>query len=302
MTTTFARQGLLFCVPLLLLACPASQQKETAEGVQVKLRRVDVETASFDRMDLVVIAVVENAGSADVSVLGGDAQLSLLGRARPDGDDGQAVDDDEEEDDGDDTRGILTGQWVKGTAKTRKAAAFRQTEVPIRLSLPLPKDTDAFERFSAWERMSLDVKGALEVGGSRYTFGGTREVATPILPTAVLEEAQVASLDAGDKGVAFFRVGIDNPNVFQIKVDRFSWGVTIGGKELRPVADGSSEEVPPSSVSSFEDSVQLNEETFGPEVKKLLRQPRVPYVIDGFLEVKGVSRPFRFEGEMEFAR
>lgn len=311
MTTGPARLGVSLCASLWLLACPAAQQKDSGEEVQVKLRRIDVETASFDTMDLLVIAVVENAGSSDVKVDGGEAQLMLAGRARDlDDDDERADDDDDEgyddeegyEEDDDDVSGIVTDEWVKGTTSGASAPAFRQTEVPIRMTLPLPSDGDAFERLTSWERMALEVKGSLEVNGARHTFGGSREVATPSLPTAVLEEAQVASLDEGEKGVAFFRVGIDNPNVFDIKVDRFTWGARVGEKQLREMPEGSWEEVPPSSVASFEDSVQLNEETYGPEVKKLLKHNSVPYVVEGVLEVKGIERPFRFEGEMEFAR
>ena len=56
------------------------------------------------------------------------------------------------------------------------------------------------------------------------------------------------------------------------------------------------------ALIGFEDSVNLNEETYGPEVRKLLQQPTVPYVVEGRMVVKGIEREFRFEGDMEFAR
>lgn len=327
---TTSRLALALVAALSLTACPGAQQKESSGNVEVKLRRVDVDLtrAGFDTVDLLIVAIVENGTSSDLQVTGGDAQLMLAGKAEhleDETDDGEGEDeaaDDEEEatgevasldedDDGDegeddeddaDTTGIVTGDWVKGTAPSGTATAFQTTEVPIRVTLPLPTDPDALERLMSWGRMSLDVKGQLTIAGKPNTFGGEREVATPTLPKPILEEAQVASVDEGEKGVAYFRVGIDNPNVFDIKVDEFAWGVTVGGKEMRKLGKSRWENVPASSIASFEDSVNLTTESYGPEVKKLLRETSVPYVVEGKMTVKGIEREFRFEGDMEFAR
>lgn len=320
---TLVRLTIALSLSLVLVACSGTQEKPASDDVAVKLRRVDIdlERASFDAVDLKIIAIVENGTSGDVQVSGGEGQLTLAGppealggegasddEAEADDDDDaeQADDDDEDasddEADGVDTSGIVTGEWVSGTAPSGSAVAFQTTEVPIRVTLKLPDEPGALERLTSWGRMAVEVKGTLMVNGKAHTFGGVREVATPALPKPVLEEAQVASVDAGEKGVAFFRVGIDNPNVFDIKVDSFAWGVTVGGKELRPVPEGAWENVPASSVASFEDSINLDTETYGPEVKKLLRQPTVPYVVEGRMIVKGIEREFRFEGDMEFAR
>lgn len=339
---TLARLTIALALSLVLAACSGTQEKASSGDVEVKLRRVDLdlEKASFDTVDLLIVAIVENGTSSDVQVAGGEGQLMLAGRAKvlddgqaasaseddaaddesaPEEDEAAEEEEEEEEaedeesedaeravdsemDDEVDTSGIVTGDWVNGTAPSGKAVAFQTTEVPIRVTLKLPDDSDALERLTSWGRMAVEVKGTLQVNGKTHTFGGVREVATPVLPKPVLEEAQVASVDEGEKGVAFFRVGIDNPNVFDIKVDSFAWGVTVGGKELRPVPEGSWENVPASSVASFEDSINLDTETYGPEVKKLLRQPTVPYVIEGRMVVKGIEKEFRFEGDMEFAR
>lgn len=296
-----------------LSACSGAQEKPTAtDDVDVKLRRVDLDLAkaSFDAVDLVIVALVENGSGGDVEVSGGEAQLKLAGPPESlggvdeddEGDDEDESDEGESDEGGVDTSGIVTGQWVRGRASSQVVAPARPTEVPIRVTLKLPEDPDALERLTSWGRMTVEVKGELTVNGQALTFGGLREVATPTLPTPVLQEAQVASLDQGERGVAFFRVGIDNPNVFDIRVDSFAWGVTVGGKELKPMPEGAWENVPASSVASFEDSLNLDVESYGPEVKKLLRQPSVPYVVEGRMVVKGIEKPFRFEGEMEFAR
>lgn len=307
-------------VATLLGGCSGAQTKAEDEvPVEVKLRRVEVMDASFERMALKVIVAAANPSSADRPLTGGDASLAIAGRGRPVEDptmdaeetaDGEADDRGEQAEDeaaeaeagAEDESGIVTGARFSGAAPGGLLAAFKETEVPILVEVSLPEEPGALERLLAWNRMVVDVEGTLQLGGRVETFAGQREVAMPVLPKVVLQEAQVASIDRGQKGAVFFSVGIENPNTFPIRLDRFAWTATVGGKELRVPGEGSSEAVPPSSVANFEDTVQLNEETFGPEVRKLLGQPRVPYRIDGHYEVRGIRRVFSFDGEMEFAR
>ena len=326
----------------LVVACPGAQQKEDdTQPLGVKLRRVEVADASFEKLGLLVIVAVQNPTSSSLSLVGGDASLAIDGRAslvdaadeasdeeEASEEEGETADEDDaseddasevassddaeedEEEDADDdaaaddvdTTGIVTGERYSGDAPGGSLEAFKETEVPIRVEVALPKDASVLERLLSWSRMSVDVKGTLRIGGRTETFAGKREVATPILPKVVLQEAQVASVDGGLKGAVFFSVGIDNPNTFPIEVDRFGWSATVGGKELRKAGDASRERVPPSSVAAFEDTLQLDEETYGPDVRKLLSQQRVPYRIEGFFEIRGIRRAFAFEGEMEFAR
>jgi LEA14-like dessication related protein len=314
---------------LLLAACASTQDKDASGEVGVKLRRVDITTATFDAMELSIVVLVQNGTNADVGVGGGEGSLKIVGPAEDEeGDEGdvdaeaeggeaaddedgededeeEGDDDDEDEDDADegaDTSGIVTDEWFSGKAAGGSCAAFSECEITIPVTLPLPKDSEALERLLEWQRMTVETKGTLKIGQSSETWGGPREIATPLLPKPILEEAQIASVDEGVKGTAFFKLGIDNPNVFQVKVDGFTWGVTVGGKVMREPGEASWENVPASSVASFEDSVQLDEETFGKEVRKLLSEPSVSYVIEGRMEVRGIAREFRFEGEMEFAR
>lgn len=293
-------------------ACRSAQVAPSSTAVQAKLRRVDTDfaRASFESIDLVVMVAVENPSRSTFMVEGGQARLTLLGPAETEntlgdeneeGDDEEtaSIDDDEEEEA---YPGIVTGVALVGRAPRAELLPGETVEVPIRVTLALPSEPSDLETFLSWQRAEVELEGELQSGDVRLPFGGTREIATPVLPRPVLQEAQVASIDAGDKGAVFFRVGIDNPNVFDVKVDAFTWGVTVGGKQLRDLEEGEWEQVPASSVASFEDTVNLNVESYGPEVKALLRQARVPYVVEGKMVVRGVERDFRFEGEMAFAR
>lgn len=295
-------------VLVVLASCASSQKVETGE-VNVKLRRVAVADADYDKVVLNVVAVVENGTSQDVQVSAGQATIVVEGEAtdaapggaeEADGDEAEAEGAPDEAAPGsasDVFPGTFSGKGGGGTA-----VAFKQSEVVIPVTLELPDDPAALEQVLAWKKAKLRVKGSLQVGLREATFGGAREMVPPRLPAVVLKEAQVASQDEGKNGAAFFKLGLDNKNPFDVEVDRFAWSVSVGGKELRPLGEGEREQVPASSVVELDENLELDEQVYGPALKQLLKQPTVPYVIDGFLEVKGMKKPFRFEGEMQFAR
>lgn len=200
------------------------------------------------------------------------------------------------------SEGIIDGVWHKGSVEDVTIPAYAQSEVAIELTLPLPNDPSALERMLQWQRMVVQIKGVIEAGGAQETFAGRREVGVPVFPQVLLQGAQISSTDGGTDGEAYLTLEVDNPNPFPIVVDKFAWGATVGGKEMRKMSKPSKEEVPPSSRLQSEDTIRLDEETYGKEVKKLLNQPTVPYVISGFYEVRGIRREFKFEGDMAFAR
>jgi hypothetical protein len=292
---------------VLAASCAGGQKAESGE-VNVKLRRVVVGEADYERMVVNVVAVVENGTSGDVKVSNGTATVTVEGQGTV----GSAAAADAEER-GDEAAeeaeapaeggssdvfpGTFTGKGGGGSA-----VAYKDSEVVIPVTLDPPDDPEALGQVIDWKSAKLRVSGSLDVNGATKTFGGAREVPPPRLPAVVLKEAQVASQDQGRNGAAFFKVGLDNKNTFDVEIDRVAWSISVGGKELRPAGEGEREKVPASSVVELEDQVELDEKAFGKELKTLLKQPTVPYTIDGFLEVKGMKRPFHFEGEMQFAR
>ena len=295
--------ALAFACGIGAFGCASTQEAApSVEGLEVKLRRVEVESASFEEMKLKVILLASNPGLAPLALEGGEISLQIAGPGAPenqeDEDEAPASDEASEPD----VSGIVTGELATGMAPTGTLEAQQRTEIPVQVSLPLPTDAEALARLLAWLRMTVKVDGALVAEGTSIPVSGTREVATPRLPRVVVQEAQVASVDRGAKGVAFFSLGLDNPNSFDIVVDKFAWGASVGDKELLQAGEGSLERVPPSSVATFEDTLQLNQETYGKGVRRLLRQARVPYRLEGFMEIRGIRQPFVFEGEMEFAR
>jgi hypothetical protein len=150
--------------------------------------------------------------------------------------------------------------------------------------------------------MLLHIEGNVRVGLKTIRLGGHRDVAPPHLPDVVLKEAQVASENEGQAGAGFFKVILDNKNPFDVSIDKIAWSITIKDKELKAAGDGEADKIPGSSVAEYEATVDINEKTFGKELKAILRNPTVPYVVDGFYEVRGIHKGFHFAGDMKFAR
>lgn len=299
-----------------LLACPGAQVRDSGE-VNAVIRRIDVVEADYDRMKLEVIVAVENGTGADIDVTA-EATVAIVGEAKEgDGDDsadtpaegaesgdGEAKEEAKLEDEpaSEGAGGTpIDGKRHAGTG-SGKAPASNTSELPIVIDLPLPSDPALLEQVVEWKKMLLHIEGNAKVGLKSIRLGGHRDVAPPHLPAVVLKEAQVASENEGQAGAGFFKVLLDNKNPFDVSIDKFAWSITIKDKELKAAGDGEADKVPGSSVAEYEATVDIDEKAFGKELKGILRSPTVPYVIDGYYEVRGIKKTFRFSGDMKFAR
>jgi LEA14-like dessication related protein len=288
--------------------CPGAQVKDGGGGggsVEVVLRRVDVVKAGYDQMIVNVIVAVENGTADDVDV-SADVDLALVGPAVVE--DAEAEDDAEEEegkvpdeDDAADVASGLDGARHKGSGGGR-AVAYNTSELPIQVTLPLPSDPAVLEQVLSWKKAKVHIKGKVKVGFTEQTIAGERDMATPQLPELRLESAQIAKVDGGTAGEAFFKLLLDNKNPFEVNVDRVTWKISITDKELRS-KDGGSTSVPPSAVEEYNETVPLTEKDFpAKELKAMLTAPSVPYSITGQVEVRGIVKDVEFKGEMQFPR
>ena len=301
-----------------LFACPGAQLKDSGEVTAV-IRRIDVVEADYDRMKLEIIVAVENGTGADVEV-SADASVAIVGEGK-EGDAEDAADKPAEGEEKAEGEGAaestdkleeepaaegagstpIDGQRHSGRG-SGKAPANNTSELPIVVELPLPSDAALLEQVVEWKKMLLHIEGNAKVGLKTLRLGGHRDVAPPHLPAVVLKEAQVASENEGQSGAGFFKVLLDNKNPFDVSIDKFAWSITIKDKELRAAGEGEADKIPGSSVAEYEATVDINEKAFGKELKTILRSPTVPYVVEGYYEVRGIKKSFRFAGDMKFAR
>lgn len=303
-----------------LFACPGAQLKDSGE-VSAVIRRIDVVEADFDRMKVEIIVAVENGTGSDVEV-SADASVAIVGEGKEGDVEDAPSDAAEKPAEGEDkaeggeeaTDKLDEAPAAEGGGSTPidglrhsgtgsgKAPANNTSELPIVIDLPLPSDPALLEQVVEWKKMLLHIEGNAKVGLKTIRLGGHRDVAPPHLPAVVLKEAQVASENEGQSGAGFFKVLLDNKNPFDVSIDKFAWSITIKDKQLKEAGEGEADKVPGSSVAEYEATVDINEKAFGKELKAILRSPTVPYVVEGYYEVRSIKKSFRFAGDMKFAR
>ena len=293
----------------LLPACPGAQVKDGPSGeVDVVLRRVDVVKAGYDQMEVRVIVAVNNGTNSDIEVEA-TADLALVGPGEPSDDDGDSDGAEDAAEDADADAEAETAPAVSGLDGARHkgtgsgtAVALNTSELPITIILPLPKDPEVLEQVLSWKKARVHIAGKVKAGFTERTIAGERDLATPQLPQLKLKSAQIAKLDDGVAGEAFFTLLLDNRNPFEVVVDKVAWTIFIADKELLTKADGSTS-VPASAVEEYNQSVALTNKAFPEkELKTLLKQPSVPYSIEGSFEVGGIKTDVSFKGDMQFPR
>lgn len=294
-----------------LAACPGAQVKDGGGGgdgkLEIVLRRVDVVKAGYDQIQLNVIVAVNNGTDSDVDV-SADADLALVGPADADaldsGDDAKEEGAKEEEATNEETASVaegLDGARHKGSGRGT-AVANNTSELPISITLPLPSDPAVLEQVLGWRKAKLHIKGKVRAGFAEQTIAGVREVATPLLPELKLKGAQIAKVDDGTAGEAFFTILLDNKNPFEVVVDRVSWKISIKDKELK-TKDDASTSVPASAVEEYNETVEVSDKQFpAKDLKAMLKAPSVPYSIAASFEVRGITRNVEFKGDMQFPR
>lgn len=289
----FAPLASIAALAVALCACTGTQDTGPSGEVQVTVRRIDVLKADFSAMKVAVVLAVENGTSADVEV-SADGSIAILGEAK-DAEGGEGASD---------AAPALAGERHSGRGKG-VAGAHNTSELLIPIDLPLPSDPALLDTVLGWQKMAVQIEGSARVGTKEFPIGGQRELAPPHLPEVKLKEAQVASENDGQSGAGFFTVLLDNKNPFPVTVDKLSFTISIKDKVLQPNTGNTevtSDEVPGSAVAEYQVEVLINEAAFGKDLRALLKQPTVPYVVEGTVNVRGIEKPFKFSGDMKFAR
>jgi len=280
---------------LSLAGCAAVVTTPTQDNLQVKLRRFEVVTQSFDSIEADIIIEAKNLSTAVFRADSGSLQVTVEGRSVVD-DTGTHVDES-------DLDAQFSGQIFDGTlGGATEIPPQQKTNLRFPVTLKLPDDPTALEHVISWEKVLLAVKGEAKINGQTFTFGGNRELGLPVFPEISLLNPQVATVDGGSSGVAFFQIVVKNQNNFEMAVDSFDWGLTLEGKEMRALGQGGPEQVPPNSDLQLDDEIPLTQKSFGPNVRSMLRKHHIGYVVKGFWEINGVHRDFTFDDAIEFAR
>jgi LEA14-like dessication related protein len=148
--------------------------------------------------------------------------------------------------------------------------------------------------------VALRGKLTVDVGGTKreMEFAKAKEVRTPRLPSVVMNEVDFGRYSGNEVGGTFY-VGVKNPNPFTIHLVSLSYEASVNGKSLADGELGKGEKVEPSSTGVFEVPVQVNQETYGPEVDKLIKTKALPYQVKGELKGALFTLPYDLKGTVK---
>lgn len=135
-------------------------------------------------------------------------------------------------------------------------------------------------------------------GGTALEFGKSRDLRLPRLPNVVMNQVDFARYSADEVSGTFY-VGVANPNPFPIRIDGLTYQATIAGKKLGDGELGRGEEVAAAATGVFEVQVAVNQETYGPDVAKVIKTLTLPYELVGQLEGKLIQEPYSLKGDIK---
>jgi len=148
----------------------------------------------------------------------------------------------------------------------------------------------------------MALRGNLTVKAGERTlqvpFARGREVKTPRLPHVKLRDFEAGRFSESEVQ-AVFHVGIVNNNNFPIVLNGLDYQVEIAGKKVNEGKMGAGEKVAPASTGVFDLTGTINEETHGPEVKKLIKGLVLPYHLTGMMSTDLYDEPLDEKGEIK---
>jgi LEA14-like dessication related protein len=201
---------------------------------------------------------------------------------------------------GDDTYEV---DVFEGQAKVGEiVAAGLSLDVPVKVSLSYPEKAERYIRFCQLEVAHVDVEGVVQSSRGEHRFKDTGEIPPPSLPEPTAEQVQVASANAGEAGDLSMVLRIFNANVFPFKIRDWSYKIYVGDKLMREATVGVGERIQPNTAIQYDVVVQLNEQTYGNNVRALLTGQSIGYRIEGALRFRDVTIPTNISSEVSFSR
>lgn len=164
-----------------------------------------------------------------------------------------------------------------------------------------PEDLKALSRRGG--TMLLALRGTLTVRSGQEVqtlpFAASRSVRVPRLPEVVLESLDAARYSATEVNLTL-RVGVKNPNPFPLKMNALTYTLWVGGKKLGEGTLARAETVEASAARVYPLEASVAPSTWGSEVKALISQGVLPYMLQG--ELTGgplLHVPYQLDGSVK---
>ena len=128
-------------------------------------------------------------------------------------------------------------------------------------------------------------------------FARSREVRTPRLPSVKLQEIDAGRYSERQVNVRL-GLGVVNPNPFPLAVSALDYRAHVAGKEVSQGTLTRADTIDPSSTGVFEITFDVDEQSHGPEVTKLIKSLEIPWSVAGDLRGELYSIPYAIDGKM----
>lgn len=129
-------------------------------------------------------------------------------------------------------------------------------------------------------------------------FARSREVRTPRLPSVRLQELDAARYSEEEANIIFY-LGVVNPNPFPLKVDVLEYKVLVNGKQIGEGTRARGDAINPAGTGVFEVQLGVKKDTYGDDVKALIKTLSLPYVVEGQLKGELFTVPYKLDGTVK---
>lgn len=254
-------------VALMLQACKTAEVRPTAAPPSLPSQELAVVSQSLTDFKVKLTAKVESA--EPVTLEKADFELVADGKV------------------------LKSGQLPFKLAVAPGAPVEVTVDQSAEYATPPPTDADApTTPFLAALRGNFTFRSGEKT--VTVPFARSREIRMPRPPRIKLSEIKAARY-ADNESEITIRLGVQNPNPFEIAMSSLNYTVSVDNKQIVETTVGQGERVSPAGTAVFDAQVLVNESTHGKDVVKLIKSQTLPYVITAKL----VSGPHKADAEFK---
>ncbi|MDP8255675.1 MAG: LEA type 2 family protein [Candidatus Alcyoniella australis] len=247
-------------LPTIALICMATVALVTLGGCAFRspsadVQDVELDSVGFERIDTTFVVQVNNPNSYGLRADGLDYELSVNGRGLADGE---------------------LRQRIEVAARDRVELRLPVTfDVPAALAI-IENDTDRDELPYV---LTGGITFSTPLGDLRVPF--KREGELPLIrpPQVRLEDVRVRKLDLSGARLEL-RLRIDNPNNFDLKIQRLSWKVGLEGSRLFSGRRLKGRIIPAKGRAVVELELKVGLDELGRALERTLQRGDVRYDLD----------------------
>ncbi len=196
---------------------------------------------------------------------------------------------------------VATGWKTTGKIKASslRVEPNKGINTPFEIKLRY-KDLMAKGEKSSSVSARLTMVARLSSGGNELQCSANTVETLPMpqMPRVDFRDFQIGRF-SNKKAELTAGVYIVNPNPFKLKVDGLKYKIFVNEKEVGSDEVAYDETILPNASLEYDLSAMLNEETYGKEVVKLLKEKFLKYRVEAELTVGGQKKIFSTEGEVK---